>query len=463
MHVPLSRLCAALALWLAAASPAATATPPDADAARARALLARLVAIPTEAGRGRVPELAALVAAELRTAGYADADIEILPVADTAALYARFPGSGGGKPLVLSTHMDVVTANPADWQRDPFRLVEHDGFLYGRGSVDAKFELAMLVTTLARLREEGFQPRRDIVLALSGDEETAMASTRLLLQRVGDAEFALFADGDINPLDARGQPQALCYQAAEKTYASFRLQVRNAGGHSSVPRADNAIYRLAHALVRLEAYRFPVHPSSVTLGYFRAIGALRDDALGAAMRTYAADPGAHAALALLEADAESAATLRTTCVATQLQAGHAENALPQNASATVNCRVLPGTPIDAVHAALQQVVADAEVSIELVERFPDAPPSPLRPDIDALLRRAASAAHAGLPLVPTLATGASDAAYYRAAGIPSYSLLSVWMRGEDYFAHGRDERVPAHAFAPALRFWDTLIRELGHL
>lgn len=433
---------------------------PD-DAQHARTLLEKLVAIPSVEGRGRVPQVAQLVARELRAAGFARNEVQIIPVGGTVALLARWPGSGDGKPIVISVHMDVVEAKPEEWQRDPFMLSEANGFFYGRGSIDDKFDLAMATLTLARLRREGYQPGRTLILAASGDEETTMTSTRLLADRIGDAELVLVGDGTASPLDASGKPIAFHLQAAEKTYATFKLEVSNPGGHSSRPRKDNAIYALARTLTRIEEHAFPVQISPLIQRYFESVAPLTQDETGVAMAVLARDTDNADAISTLSANAEINALIRTTCVATTLNAGHAENALPQTASALVNCRLLPGTRIDAVQQQLVQLIDDESVKINLLERFPETSASPLRDDVLAAFRKAVDVDHAGLPIVPVMANGASDAMYYRARGIPSYSFLSVYMRPEDDFAHGLDERVPADAIAPSLRFWNALLREIS--
>lgn len=456
------RLIALLGCFcLAAGTLAAAATPEAAEATRARELMGRMIAIRSVVGHGQVPRVAELIAAELRAGGFRPDEIEIIPVGETAALIARYPGSGKGKPVVLSAHMDVVDARPEDWERDPYTMIEENGFLHGRGSIDNKFDVSMLVTTLTRLRREGFRPERDILLALSGDEESTMISTRVVAERIGDPEYVLVADGEFNLLKPDGTPLAFRMQAAEKTFASFRVATRNAGGHSSKPRADNAIYQLAHALVRIEEHAFPVLISPLMQAYLREMGALGDDEAAAMMRALGKNTGDAAARDWLIARPVYASLLRTTCVATLLEGGHAENALPQAATATVNCRILPGTRIDDVQAELARVVADPGVAVTLVERYPDAPASPLRPDVMAALRSAVDTFQPGLPIVPMMALGASDGLYFRARGIPSYSLLSAFMREEDYFAHGLNERVPVSAIAPALRFWDTLVRAVA--
>jgi len=435
---------------------------PEADPALARSMLAHAVSVPTVAGRAKVPELANWLAGHLRGAGFAAEDIEILAHGETAALLARYRGRDASlAPLVLSVHLDVVEAHRADWQRDPFVLSEADGYLFGRGVYDNKFELSMIVTTLMRLKREGFVPERDIVLAASGDEETDMATTRLLVQRLGAAWMVINGDGDANPIDASGKPLAAKLQAAEKTYASFEIRARNPGGHSSRPRPDNAIYQLAHALQRLGAYEFPVEINQISRAYLRGIAPQASAAEREAMLRLAHDPRDSAAATVLSADPEYLGLLRTTCVATMLAAGHAENALAQLATATVNCRIMPGTPVAQVAATLRAVVADPQLEVVAIGEATESPASPLRDEVLAALANAIALRHPGIPILPYMSSGGTDNMHFRAAGIDSYCVSSLFMHPDDDYAHGLDERVPADAIAPALDFWHLLLRELG--
>ncbi len=452
------RLMLLLLVLVASAHASPVAVAPE---IQARAILEHAVNTRTVAGAAQVPVLAAWLADQLRASGFAPGDIEIQPYGETAALIARYRGAGNGAPLVLSAHMDVVEANPSDWERDPFVLTEENGFLYGRGVMDNKFELSMVVATLARFKREGYVPARDIVLALSGDEETTMISTRGITPRLRGAWLVINTDGDANPLGSDGKPLAFKLQAAEKTYASFELRAHNPGGHSSRPQPDNAIYQLAHALVRLQQHEFPLQLNEVTRAYLGGLASQAQGAQRAAMEQLAKDPHDAQAGALLSADPEYVGILRTTCVATMLNAGHAENALPQRAVATVNCRILPGTPIDSVRDTLVQLIADPAIEVELLDRYPEAPASPLRDEVTTALRKAVDIRYPGLQILPSMAAGASDSMYFRAAGIDSYCVTSLFMHPEDDYAHGLNERVPADAIAPSLAFWNVLLRELA--
>ena len=453
---------ATTALVLAAFwSTGAVSSPSAETAAQARSILEKSIATPTVAGRGEVPGFARWLAGRLRDGGYAEREIEIIPVGETAALLARYPGRDRTlPPLVLSVHMDVVEAKREDWVRDPFQLSEADGFLFGRGVADNKFDLAMLVALLADLRRSGYVPARDIVLALSGDEESTMASTRVLAERLRGAWLVINGDMGANPIGPDGKPQAAIVQAGEKTYASYRLTVTNPGGHSSMPREDNAIYQLAAALGRIGAHRFPVAMNEITKAHLQGVAPRADAGMRAAIERFTAGDTDAATLATVTSNTEYNAILRTTCVATMLEGGHAENALPQRASATVNCRILPGTEPEAVMEELARVAAEPALQIEPTAPISGSPASPLRKDVFAAIRVAVDKQHEGLPLLPYMSAGATDNKHYRAVGIDSYCVGSFFMRPEDDFSHGLNERVPADAIPGALAFWDALLREL---
>ena len=343
----------ALALSLAAAESGAAgnagtaATAPDPVRAQAREIFAHIVGIESSIGKGKVPLVAQYLADRFKAGGFADADIHILPLGETASLVVRYRGKGSGaKPIALIAHMDVVTAKRSDWQRDPYTLTEENGFFYGRGTSDVKQEVALLTATFLRLKAEGFVPTRDLIIAFSGDEETAQATARDLVtahRDLVDAEFALNGDGGGGVLaEGSAKPLIFYVQGAEKSSAEFLVTTHNPGGHSSQPRSDNAIYELADALKALQHYEFPVQSNVWTLGDFKAASQVTPGPLGAAMARFAADPGNAAAAAELSKNPAFVGRVRTTCVATMLSGGHAENALPQSATATVNCRIFPG-------------------------------------------------------------------------------------------------------------------------
>ena len=442
-----------------------TRTVLTADEAKARALFASVIAFKTSVGLGQVPAMANYLAGEFRAAGFPDSDIRFLPLGETGSLVVRYRGDGrGGKPILLMAHMDVVTANRADWQRDPFTLVEENGYFYGRGTYDIKESLTNLTATFLRLKAEGFVPTRDLVLLFTGDEEMTQETTRDVFGNHADlvaADFALNTDAGMGNLDeATGKPFVYSIGTAEKTYASYELTVRNPGGHSSQPRVDNAIYELAAALIKLQTYRFPVQWSDTTLGYFKGMGALTPGALGKAMQEFAANPLDRAAIAALSANSTYAGMIRTTCVPTLLRGGHAENALPQSATVTVNCRIFPGISPAAIKDTLQQIVGPhVEIAILRTPFSSDA--SPLRTDVMAAVTRAVRIRHPGIPVVPKLDTGASDAMYSRAAGIPTYGTCEAFLKDSDDYSHGLNERLPVQFFYHGLEFWYALLKDLA--
>ncbi|MHB1059686.1 MAG: M20/M25/M40 family metallo-hydrolase [Rhodanobacter sp.] len=427
------------------------------------AMLKHAVSIHTVEGQRQVPVLAAYLADRLKAGGFAAGDVEIIPVGETAALVARYRGTREGKPILLSGHMDVVAANRKDWTRDPFTLVEENGYLYGRGTADMKTAVVVLVETLIRLKREGFKPRHDLILLLSGDEETAMASTRELAKHYHDAEFLLNADTGGGTLDpATGKPTVYEIQAAEKTYADFRISLTSPGGHSSEPGNDNAIYRLARVIDRVAAYRFPPKSNETTLASLRALGAHTPGKLGAAMARFAAHPDDAAAAATISAGPAYVGQIRTTCVATMINGGHALNALPQSASVNINCRIFPGTPVDSVRDTLVKVIADKSATVTVQPPPPVASPaSPLRQDVIAAVTDAVHHRFPNVEVVPGMSAGASDSMYFRNAGVPSYGIDASFTKPDDTFAHGLNEKLPASEVEAGLEFWHRVLVQLA--
>ncbi|MEO5561231.1 MAG: M20/M25/M40 family metallo-hydrolase [Dokdonella sp.] len=425
-------------------------------------MLRHAIATQTEEGKDKVPELARYLADKLESVGFAKADIEIIPVGRTAALVAHYRGSGKGKPILLSAHMDVVTANPNDWTRDPFTLIEENGYLYGRGTADMKTNLITLVETMMRFKREGFVPSREMILVFSGDEETEMASTRELAKRYHDAEFLLNADAGGGTFDEHLKPVDYEIQAAEKTYADFLLTVTSPGGHSSEPTPDNAIYRLNKALDHVEVHAFPVQHSDITLASLKALGEHSKGPLAQAMLTFSANPDDTAAAATISADPAYVGQLHTTCVATMIDGGHALNALPQRATANINCRIFPGVSIDSVQATLNTVVADPTVKITVQQPPPvQSPPSPLRADIVAAVTATVHERFPGVQIVPGMSSGATDSLYFRNAGVPSYGVSPNFGKANDSFAHGLNEKLLASEVPAALDFWHSLLTKLA--
>jgi acetylornithine deacetylase/succinyl-diaminopimelate desuccinylase-like protein len=460
MHRTLLTGCLALALGcpsLAIAETTAQAMP------ETMAMLRHAIAAQTVEGKDQVPAFAQYLAGKLESAGFAKSDIEIIPVEQTAALVVHYRGSDKNlKPILLSGHMDVVAANPKDWQRDPFKLVEENGYLYGRGVADMKTNVIALVETFMRLKREHFVPKREMVLVFSGDEETDMASTRELARRHHDAEFLLNADAGGGTYDAHYRPVVYDIQAAEKTYADFRLTVTSAGGHSSEPDVPkNAIYRLARALEKVAAYQFPVQHSEITLASLKATGQHGTGPVSAAMRAFAANPDDAKAAAVLSSDPAYVGQIRTTCIATMLDGGHALNALPQRADANINCRIFPGTPVASVQATLARVIDDPSVKIDVRQPPPvESPASPLRKDVVDAVTATVRERFPGVDVVPGMSAGASDSMYFRNAGVPSYGVDPTFSKPDDTFAHGLNEKLRASEVPAALDFWHSLLTRL---
>ena len=472
-----------LASFLFAAA-AAAQTPNAAERAQARELLARTVSFESSTGAqttalaslpptgrfdptpgAQTTALAPALADRFRGGGFAAEDVRVLPHNGTAGLLVRYRGDGtGGRPILLLAHMDVVPALRSDWERDPFTLVEEDGFFFGRGALDNKAGLAHIASLFLTLRGEGFTPTRDLILWFSGDEETTGETTIALLGEhrdlIGDAEFALNSDAGGGALNTAGQPTTYVLQTAEKTYASFTFTARNPGGHSSAPRADNAIYELSDALARLRAFQFPVMWNDTTIASFRAASTVTTGAESQALRRFADHPGDRAAARTLSRNPYLSTLLRTTCVATMLSGGHAENALPQTATATVNCRIFPGVSVADVMSELRAIAGE---HVEVAQLGPSnaSDASPLRDDVMAAVTHAARTVHPDIPVTPSMSAGATDGLFFRAAGIPAYGVGGVFLRDEDDFAHGLNERVPVEAFYEGLTHWRVLLTELA--
>ena len=450
-------------LTVSVALPAA-ATTLDANQAQARDIFSHLIAFKTEIGQGQVPLMANYLADQFRAAGFADSDIHIIPYGETAAMVVRYRGNGtGGKPIALMAHMDVVTAKPEDWQRDPFKLVEENGYFFGRGTEDIKSGVTVLAANFIRLKKEGFVPTRDLIIVYTGDEETSQDTMEDLVKHhrdLVDAEFALNTDAGGGELSETGKPLVYGLQTAEKAYASFELTTHNPGGHSSLPRPDNAIYELADALKKVQGYSFPVMWNDTTLASFKALGATTQGKLGDAMRAFAQNPHDTAAADVLAAEPSEVGKTRTTCVATLLRGGHADNALPQSATATINCRVFPGVAIDTVRTTLQGLVGP-QVEVTLVGKAVSSDPSPLRPDVLAAVTRAVHSIRPGVQVTPVQESGATDGLYFRAAGIPTYGVGGLFMKNSDSFAHGLNERIPVKSFYDDVAYWHVLLTDLG--
>jgi acetylornithine deacetylase/succinyl-diaminopimelate desuccinylase-like protein len=454
-------LALAFACLACLAAPAAAQS--DSERRQARELIEQTVGVNTATGDQNII-LANRLAERFRAGGFAAENVHIINGGDSAGLLVRYRGDGsGGRPILFLAHMDVVPALREEWERDPFTLVEENGMLFGRGVLDNKAGLVHIASTFLTLRAEGFRPTRDLILWFSGDEETTGLTTQALLANhralLGDAEFALNSDAGGGQLAPDGRALTYVVQTAEKTYASFTFTVRNQGGHSSAPRADNAIYELSEALQRLRAFEFPIQWNETTLASFRNAAAAFPGPEGQAMRRFADRPTDRALQRLL-GRTSMGNMMRTTCVATMLSGGHAENALPQTATATVNCRIFPGVPVDDILSELR-VIAGSGVEVAQLgpSNFSDA--SPLRADVMQAVTRTVHARYPGLVITPYMSAGATDGLFFRAAGIPVYGVGGVFIRGSDVYSHGLNERIPTDALYTGLTHWRALITELA--
>ena len=432
--------------------------------AQALDLAKQAIALRSVEGPGnQAPQVAALFKSALVAGGFAASDVTISPLDDTAFLIARWKGRDPKlKPVVISGHMDVVEAKPSDWQRDPFTPVVENGLLYGRGSSDMKLDDALAVAALIELKREGYKPRRDIVLALSGDEETAMKTTEKLAAELSNAEMVLNVDGTGGQLDPQGKPQYFTWSAAEKTYADFELTVTSPGGHSSRPYEPNAITELAAALVRIGQHKFKPELSELTRAYFTAAARYERPEIAAAMRAFAADPTDQKAIAVLTADPATIGKIGTTCVVTMINGGHALNALPQRATANINCRIFPGHPRARIMEELQRVAADPGVQFKDVSQGSVATDaSPLRPDVAAAITKALQVSYPGVVAFPTMSAGASDSMWFRNQHIPSYGVSPLFIKDSDRFAHGLNERIPVDDIRPSMDYLLSLFTALS--
>ena len=458
-------LLSALALVLPLASIAGERVPHQ-EKVLAHDLLEQMIGTDTTSEHGSTTGLAERLAQRFLQAGFAKADVQV--VGDDPLrrnLVVRLRGRGLRPPILLMGHLDVVEARREDWHFDPFKLTEKDGYYYGRGTMDIKGADAGLVATLLRFRKEGFKPRGDYILALTAGEEDGVSNgIQWLLAHRPDlirAEYALNVDGG-GPEIRNGRPEVVAVETAEKVYASYTLTVRNKGGHSSLPRPDNAIYRLAAGLMRLSRLEFPLHTNSATRGYYARLATLYKGPMAADMRAVARDPSDPEAVKRLAASSPyNNAHLRTTCVPTLLTGGDAENALPQMARATVNCRIMPDEPPARVEAKIRQALNDSQIVVAPVAPAPASPPSPINKALFARIGAAARAVwgHA-MPVSPYMSAGASDSVFLRAAGMPSYVFNGIAYNVNDDRSHGQDERILVKSYDQSLAFNYVLLKSL---
>jgi acetylornithine deacetylase/succinyl-diaminopimelate desuccinylase-like protein len=433
------------------------------DRALAREILEELVELPTTAAEG-TSRAAQAMAERLVAAGFPEEDVRVLgPDAQTANLVARLRGRDPrARPILMMAHIDVVPARREDWSVDPWTFSEREGWFYGRGTHDNKAGAAMLVANFIRLKREGWRPERDLIILLTGDEETTQRSVQWLLaehRSLIDAELAFNTDGG-GVMTRNNRPAVFEVQASEKIYADYQLEVTDSGGHSSLARPDNPIYILSAALTRIGEHRFPLHVNDVTRMFLERSAAREAGQTALDMRAVAAVPPDLAAAGRLSRSPFYNANLRTTCVATRVDAGHANNALPQLARAVINCRILPGVPGADVEAIIRQL-AGPRVKVSVLEAPVSSPPSPVTPALLSRLEGLAAPSWPGVPVVPTMSTGATDGMFTRGAGIPTYGVSALDTDPEDVRAHGKDERVGVESFHNATQFWFQLAKAFG--
>jgi acetylornithine deacetylase/succinyl-diaminopimelate desuccinylase-like protein len=438
--------------------------PPEGERQLAREIYKELVEIKSGFTSGSTTPIAEDMAARLKAAGFPASDIFVGgAIPKKANLVVRYHGTGRQKPILLLAHIDVVEAKREDWNMDPFQFIEKDGYFYGRGTGDDKAQAAVWIANLIRYKRERFKPDRDIIVALTADEEGGgpYNGVKWLIQnhrQLIDAEFCLNEGGWGET--AGGKKISNNLQVSEKYVINFRFEVRNKGGHSSMPVADNAIYHLAGALDRVSKFAFPLKTNEVTKAYFLELAKVESGAVSSDLAKVA--EGSQDAMQRVAAASPAwNATLRTTCVATQLEGGHAMNALPQLAAATVNCRVLPEESVDSVQNALQKVVADDQVSIKVMGEVTKSPASPLRPDVLKAAKRFTDTLWPGVPVIPIMVMGGTDGMYLRAAGTPTYGIQGFFMDRDDIRFHGRDERMGVKEFYEGQTFLYELVKALS--
>jgi acetylornithine deacetylase/succinyl-diaminopimelate desuccinylase-like protein len=461
------------ALSMQSQAPVITPTP-AADRALSIELLKQLIEInTTDTPLGNVTTATTAMQKRFLDAGFAASEVHLLGPNDRKQnLVVRIKGTSNAKPVLFLCHVDVVEALAKDWHTDPFKFIEKDGYYYGRGTQDMKDSDAALVAIFLRLHREGYKPKRDLILALTADEEGGdFNGADWLLKnhrKLVDAAFVINLDAGGIDLE-HGKPVEADVEASEKVYADFHVSAANRGGHSSLPRPDNAIYELTAALNKLAVYHFPFELNDVTRAYTVEMAKLESGAKAADLRAILATPPDTGAIERLSADAGWNSVLHTTCVATRLAAGHANNALPQSAEANINCRILPGHPPEEIRQQLVNLFAEPGLKVEAVLQGvvssgvngrPVAPPPPLD-EVFVPMRKLVDQLWSGTPVVPEMETGASDSVYYAAAGIPCYGFSAVALEHDDVRAHGQDERIPIDSYDKSVQFFYAYTKALG--
>ena len=462
------------AAYLCAQAPTITPTSP-ADRAAAIEIFKQLIEVnTTDTSLGNVTMGTAAMQKRFLDAGFSEDDVHLLgPNPRKQNLVVRIKGTGAAKPVLFLCHMDVVEALPKDWHTDPFKFIEKDGYYYGRGTQDMKESDAALVATFLWLHREGYKPQRDLILALTADEEGGSYNgANWLVQNhreLVDAAFVINPDAGGIDLE-HGKPVEADVEASEKVYSDFQVTAVNRGGHSSLPRPDNAIYELTAALNKLAAYRFPFELNGVTRAYTAEMAKLETGQKAADLRAILATPPDTGAVDRLSADAGWNSVLHTTCVATRLAGGHANNALPQSAEANINCRILPGHPPEEIRQQLISLFADPGLKVDIVLKGvvssgvsgrPTSPPPPLN-EVFVPMRTLVDQLWPGTPVVPEMETGASDSVFFTAADIPCYGFSAVALEHDDVRAHGQDERIPIDSYDKSVQFFYAYAKALGN-
>ena len=473
MKLGLTTAAAILALAAPAAAQMAVAPqgPLRPDQQAFFALYKELVETDTSPTTGNCTQAAQQIAVRMKAAGFTDDQLTLFSVPEhpkDGGLVAVLPGTSTTmKPMLLLAHIDVVTANRADWERDPYKLIEENGYYYARGIADDKFQSAVYADTLIRLKQEGYKPQRTIKLALTCGEETDTAwngAQYLASQRrdLIDAEFAL-NEGGGGRTDGKGKLMVQSVQVGEKVYQDYKLTATNPGGHSSQPVPENAIYDMARALEKISAYSFPAEFSDTTRAFFTKVGTMRGDETGKAMLALTKDLNDPAAMALVNKDKALHSMLRTTCVATLIDGGHAANALPQKVEANVNCRIFPGHTPAAVKDQLAKVIGNEAIAIRYArDDKPLAKPPALDPRLIGPMEKLAAKYFPGVPVVPSMSTGATDAVYIGGAGIPTYGVPGAWADPDGNGIHGLNERLEIKGVYTGRDYLHDLVKTLAN-
>lgn len=449
----------------ASPQPDATATANPGTLPATMAMLTRSIAFQSATGHGdQTLAYANYLASALESAGFAKSDIEVVPidgVDKSGALVLQWKGSGDAKPILINAHMDVVAADADRWTHPPFELAKEGDYLYGRGVADMKNEVVVLVQTLMRLKKEGYTPQRGLIVVLTGDEETDFASARTLAPKFKDVEYVLDAEGGGGTYSDDLKPELYRIGAAEKLNVDYLLTATGPGGHSSAPLHNNPLYTLSRALAKVEQYQFPVTYNEITLASFKGLGEHMEGPLGAAMKAFAANPKDAKAAATLSDDPAYVGQLRTTCVGTTMESGHALNAVPKLANANINCRVWPGVSPEDIKAELTKVIDDPAVKITIQDPQPVvSQASPIMPELFDVIAATIHERFPGVDVVPSQGAGASDNQFFRNEGLPAYGVTPFFAKPNDNRAHGIDERILAGEFQPALDFWYGLLQKI---